>query len=69
MQKALQILVIGGLILWGFLWYEKTHPLDMIQRVDDATTSARCAKYAQDVEGVQVLGYGDRIKQFLRGCW
>jgi len=69
MQKALQFLVIAGLLFWGFLWYEKTYPLNFAINIDDANTSARCAKYAQDVEGERVLGYGDRVKQLLSGCW
>ncbi len=69
MQKVLQFLVIVGLLFWGFLWYEKTNPLNFAINIDDSNTSERCAKYAQDVEGVQVLGYGDRVKQFFSGCW
>ena len=69
MQQTLGVLVLVGLILWMFLLYEKTHPVDVLNKVDDANTSERCAQFGYDVEGERNLSYGDRIKQLMKGCW
>lgn len=69
MQQTLSALVLLGLLLWMFLLYEKTHPMDMLNKIDDANTSERCAQFGYDVEGERTLSYGDRIKQLMKGCW
>ncbi len=69
MQQTLSVLVLIGLILWMFLLYEKTHPMDALNKVDNANTSARCAQFGYDVEGERNLSYADRIRQLVRGCW
>lgn len=69
MQQALSALVLVGILIWGFLLYQDTHPVDVVGKFDNAETSSRCAQYGYDVEGQQNLGYGDRIKQLMHGCW
>ena len=71
MQKALSFLIIIGLVVWGFLMYEKSHPTFSLPHmsVNAPEQEARCATFGTDVEGERTLSYGDRIKEIMNGCW
>ncbi len=70
MNKALRYLILIGLVVWGFLMYESSHPnLNFGGTISDANTDTRCDKFKKDVEGEQILSYGDRFAQFAQGCW
>jgi len=70
MHKTLNILIIIGLAILLLVWAERVELFSITgDEVVDATTEARCAEFRRDVEGELVMGYGDRIKQFLKGCW
>lgn len=68
MQSTLSFFVVVGLILWGFLMYQKSHP-SLSFSINTPEKKAACAQIGYDVEGQQNLSYGDRIKQVLNGCW
>ncbi len=75
MQAALKFMIIATLAFWAFLLLAQYRPQGFWTpraHIDDATKNARCARYEQkvdDSEGDRVMGYGDRTKQFLSGCW
>lgn len=68
MQSTLSFLIFIGLLVWGFLMYDKAHPGTLFT-IHSKTQIERCAKYGYDVEGDRTLSYGDRIKEVMHGCW
>ena len=76
MQRAFSVLIILGLIMWGFLLWERAQPVAQVERVvgqvDNANTADRCAQYkmpAGEDSSTWSLGYEGRIRQFLHGCF
>ena len=76
MTRAFSILIISGIIVWGFLMWERTQPTrrveDIAEKVDDANTADRCAKYRMMDDGDEstwALGYEGRIRQLVHGCF
>lgn len=71
MQATLRFLIMVGLIVWLFLMYEKSHPIDAFNFsfFNNAHTSARCAEYATTTEAGTGMDYRDRVRQFMDGCW
>lgn len=75
MHRALSILILIGLMIWGFLMLERfnrpSHISEISTRMDDAETAERCAEFRMndgEDESVWSLGYAGRIKQFIHGC-
>ena len=76
MMRAFSILIIFGIIVWGFLLWDRTQPVrrveDIAEKVDDANTTDRCAKYRMTDGGDEntwTLGYEGRIRQLVHGCF
>jgi hypothetical protein len=70
MQRALKILIIAGLVVWGFIMLEQYVPNYVPSvRITDANTDPKCQKFGKEGEGEHTLGYGDRVKQIFAGCW
>lgn len=78
MYNFLIFLIIAGAILWGVLYYEKTQIVPFPFSIFTAEHQERCAEFDKtvgyeargyDLEGMRDLGYGDRIKQIMYGCW
>ena len=75
MRHAFSILLILGLIIWGFLLWDRANPKQYTSEFEDAQVSDRCAEFRQEVpdadgedSGVWSLGYEGRIRQLLHGC-
>ena len=71
MHATLRFLIMAGLIVWLFLMYEKTHPIDAFNFsfFENARTSAKCATYATTTDAGTSMDYRDRVRQVLDGCW
>ncbi len=85
MYRAFSTLIILGLLVWGFLLWQRHGPNAMVPeytgRVDNAEMADRCAQYrteiSRDGETVRgedadiswMLGYGGRIRQLIHGCF
>lgn len=76
MRRIFSILIIFGLIVWGFLLWERMQleqrVKEIAEEVDDANTTDRCAKYRMTIEDdltTWSLGYGGRIRQLVHGCF
>lgn len=69
MHSALKLLVLAGLVMWGFILMEQHFPdyAPNIQLADPS--SERCQKFGREEYGVRTLQYGDRIRQIFAGCW
>ncbi len=83
MNRIFSVLIIFGIIVWGFLMWDRVQPEerahDIASEFDDANTTDRCAEFRMtepevtgednDDESVWSLGYKGRIKQLLNGCF
>lgn len=81
MRTLLPTLLIIGLIIWGFLLWDRSRPdqyaRDFADRaseveLDDATTADRCARFrtaSDDDDAIWSLGYMGRIQQLFSGCF
>lgn len=83
MYRTFSILVLVGLIVWGFLLLSRYAPgvslSGFSEEVDDATKADRCAQFRttegvglegeQADDGTWKLGYGGRIRQIVHGCF
>lgn len=70
MHSALKLLILVGLIIWGFILLKEHMPNYLPDiRIADAETDERCQHFGRMEEGEQTLQYGDRIRQIFAGCW
>lgn len=72
MNRFLGVLIILGIIIWGFLIWEKTQPAQYAENFDDATKADRCAEFKQTIDDdpdLEVLGYKGRLRQLAKGCF
>lgn len=76
MQRLFPVLITLGIIVWVFLLWQRTQPIerveDIAERIDDANTDDRCAKYRMhnyEDESTWSLGYSGRLKQLAHGCF
>lgn len=76
MERALKIVLILGIAFWMFLMWESKQPDPVAtyneygERIDNAEVDERCAEFRRPVGAGDdwSLGYGDRIRQLVRGC-
>lgn len=79
MNRLFPVLIILGIMLWGFLMWDRARPDAAVQefaaQADNANTADRCAKYrtvVTDDAGDEIgffLGYKDRLRQLLDWCF
>ncbi len=76
MRRIFSILLILGVIVWGFLLWDRTRPdrriETLVEQADNAETADRCAKYRVTDGGDEStwsLGYAGRIRQLVHWCF
>lgn len=69
MSKSLKYLVLFGFAVWAILMFDQYHAVGMTDFILKLGESERCANVGEIIDGERVLTYGDRLRQFAKGCW